>query len=144
MQDVQAIERDLLTLLHGGWTQSIDDAAFDTLARRLFAYQFAANVPYQKFCQRRGSTPDTVSRTKAEATSSSGGNSRRGNTSSRATTSQMTASTRNGKAVRAITRQRASSPRPTPRAAVDTPGAEIAGAPSRMVDASTQGPAVLL
>lgn len=60
MQDVQAIERDLLTLLHGGWTQSIHDAAFDTLARRLFAYQFAANVPYQKFCQRRGSTPDTV------------------------------------------------------------------------------------
>ena len=60
MQDVQAIERDLLTLLQGGGAQCVDDTTFDVLARRLFAYQFAANVPYQKFCQRRGRTPDTV------------------------------------------------------------------------------------
>jgi hypothetical protein len=40
--------------------RSVDDATLDVLARRLFAYQCAANVPYQKFCQRRGRTPDTV------------------------------------------------------------------------------------
>lgn len=60
MQDVEAIDRDLLTLLHGGCEQSVDDATFDALAQRLFAYQFAANTPYQKFCQRRQRTPDTV------------------------------------------------------------------------------------
>jgi hypothetical protein len=54
------MEREVRTLLHGGCEQSIDEARFDSLARRLFAYQFAANVPYQKFCQRRGHTPDTV------------------------------------------------------------------------------------
>jgi hypothetical protein len=60
VQDMEGIERDVRTLLHGGWEQCVDEAMFDTLARRLFTYQFAANVPYQKFCQRRGHTPDTV------------------------------------------------------------------------------------
>jgi hypothetical protein len=60
MDNVEAIERDLLALLHGGCEQSIDDARFTDLAQRLFAYQFAANVPYQKLCLRRGQRPDTV------------------------------------------------------------------------------------
>jgi hypothetical protein len=60
VQDVAAIEQEVRALLQGGWEQCVDEARFDSLARRLFAYQFAANVPYQKFCQRRGHTPDTV------------------------------------------------------------------------------------
>ncbi|MFC5498855.1 long-chain fatty acid--CoA ligase [Caenimonas terrae] len=37
-----------------------DDAQFDALALRLFAYQYASDEPYRRFCQRRGATPRTV------------------------------------------------------------------------------------
>lgn len=39
---------------------TLDDAAFDALARRVFAFQFARNAPYAAWCRRRGRTPDTV------------------------------------------------------------------------------------
>lgn len=37
-----------------------DDAAFDAMALRLFAHQYAHNEPLQRFCQRRGLTPRRV------------------------------------------------------------------------------------
>ncbi len=37
-----------------------DDAAFDAMARRLFAHQYAHNEPLRRFCQRRGLTPRRV------------------------------------------------------------------------------------
>ena len=60
VETVQAIDRDLLELLQGGWEQSVTEERFQALALRLYAYQFAANRPYQKYCQRRHATPDTV------------------------------------------------------------------------------------
>ena len=36
------------------------DEQFDSLALRLFAYQYANDEPYRRFCQRRGATPRTV------------------------------------------------------------------------------------
>ncbi len=36
------------------------EAGFDALALRLFAYQFAGNEPFQRFCRLRGRTPATV------------------------------------------------------------------------------------
>lgn len=62
MEAVEALDRDLLALLQAGCERPLDDAAFNTLALRLFAYQYEANLPYQKFCQRRGQTPATVER----------------------------------------------------------------------------------
>jgi len=38
------------------------DERFDTLAREVFAFQFEANAPYRRFCERRGRTPATVRR----------------------------------------------------------------------------------
>ncbi len=38
-----------------------DDALFNRLALKLFAYQFERNAPYRTFCQRRGVTPNAVS-----------------------------------------------------------------------------------
>ena len=58
--DVEALDRDLLAVLHGGCEPMLDDDAFNALALRLFAYQYDANVPYHKYCQRRGKTPLTV------------------------------------------------------------------------------------
>ncbi len=60
MEAVETLDHDLLTLLHAGCTKQTDDATFNTLALRLFAYQFAANEPYHKYCLRRGQTPETV------------------------------------------------------------------------------------
>ncbi|MEY2619144.1 MAG: hypothetical protein RL522_2146 [Pseudomonadota bacterium] len=37
-----------------------DDAAFDAMARRLFAHQYEHNEPLRRFCQRRGLTPRRV------------------------------------------------------------------------------------
>ena len=58
--DVEALDCDLLAVLHGGMEQTLDDDAFNALALRLFAYQYEANIPYHKYCQRRGHTPETV------------------------------------------------------------------------------------
>jgi len=39
---------------------TLDEAAFDALARRIFAFQFERNGPYAAWCRRRGRTPGTV------------------------------------------------------------------------------------
>lgn len=38
----------------------LDDAAFDQLAREVFAFQYRANEPYRRFCDLRGRTPAAV------------------------------------------------------------------------------------
>lgn len=60
MYDVEALDRELLAVLQQEYTQGLSEAAFNALALRLFAYQYSANVPYQKFCRRRAQTPETV------------------------------------------------------------------------------------
>src|SRR4029450_3411938 len=60
VHNVEALDRDLLAVLHGGMEQVLDDDAFNALALRLFAYQYDTNVPYHKYCQRRGQTSETV------------------------------------------------------------------------------------
>lgn len=60
MHDLDALDRDLLAVLHQGCEQTLPETAFNALALRLFTYQYTNNLPYQKFCQRRGRTPDTV------------------------------------------------------------------------------------
>jgi phenylacetate-coenzyme A ligase PaaK-like adenylate-forming protein len=41
---------------------AVSDDAFNALALKLFAHQFANNPPFQKFCQSRGKTPRVVKR----------------------------------------------------------------------------------
>lgn len=41
--------------------QDYDDDAFNTLALKLFKYQFTFNLPYKKYCHARRKTPLTVS-----------------------------------------------------------------------------------
>ncbi|MEE8302571.1 MAG: long-chain fatty acid--CoA ligase [Candidatus Tectomicrobia bacterium] len=60
MEEVEILDRDLIALLQQGCDRPTDDATFNALAMRIFAYQFGANIPYQKFCQRRAQTPETV------------------------------------------------------------------------------------
>ena len=60
VHDVETLKREVLAVLQRGCEQALDDAAFNALALRLFAYQYGANMPYQKYCQRRGQTPHTV------------------------------------------------------------------------------------
>lgn len=50
----------ILGVIEKGADQRPDEATFNDLAMRLFAYQFRANTPYRKFCERRGRTPATV------------------------------------------------------------------------------------
>jgi len=38
VHDVEALDRDLLAVLHGGMEQTLDDDTFNALALRLFAY----------------------------------------------------------------------------------------------------------
>ena len=59
-ESIVALRVAILEMIRKGPDQTRDDAAFNALALRLFAYQFQANLPYRKFCERRAKTPDTV------------------------------------------------------------------------------------
>lgn len=52
----QVVDRLLAFLAQDGCT----DAQFDALAAELFAFQYANDEPYRRFCQRRGLTPRRV------------------------------------------------------------------------------------
>jgi hypothetical protein len=54
------LEAELLEFVSRGVDAPINDAAFNDLALRLFAYQFANNRPYRLLAERRGRTPATV------------------------------------------------------------------------------------
>ena len=46
--------------MDAGVDATLDDDDFDTLARRVFDYQFRTNAPYASYCERRGRTPRSV------------------------------------------------------------------------------------
>jgi hypothetical protein len=56
------LEPDLLAFVGRGVDAPRDEQAFNDLALRLFAYQFAHNAPYRKYCERKGRTPADVAR----------------------------------------------------------------------------------
>jgi hypothetical protein len=61
----EGLARDLLAWMAEGIPAPgtlPDDARFESLALRVFAYQFAANAPYRRFCERRGLRPESVRR----------------------------------------------------------------------------------
>jgi hypothetical protein len=55
------LETELLALVDRGLNAPRDDAEFNALALRLFAYQFANNRPYRLLCERRGRIPASIS-----------------------------------------------------------------------------------
>jgi acyl-protein synthetase LuxE len=59
-ESVRELREAILEMIRGGLDQPPNDAAFNELALRVFAYQFEANASYRKFCQRRGRDPETV------------------------------------------------------------------------------------
>jgi hypothetical protein len=62
MQDSEgrALAAELVQLFGRGVEQRLDDAAFNTLALRVFAYQFRHNAPYAAYASRRGRLPEEV------------------------------------------------------------------------------------
>jgi hypothetical protein len=60
VEKIESLRAAILEMIHRGPDQTRDDPAFNSLALRLFGYQFRANSPYRKFCERRGKTPDSV------------------------------------------------------------------------------------
>jgi hypothetical protein len=55
------LEAELLAFVDRGLNAPRDDAEFNALALRLFAYQFANNRPYRLLCERRGRVPASIS-----------------------------------------------------------------------------------
>jgi len=60
MASVEELRGAVIEFIGRGADGSRDDATFNQLALRLFAYQFHANPPYRKFCERRAKRPETV------------------------------------------------------------------------------------
>ncbi len=58
--EIESLRATILDMIRRGPDQARDDAEFNALAFRLFAYQFQANLPFRKFCERRGKTPRGV------------------------------------------------------------------------------------
>jgi len=52
--------RDRLVRLFGAPDATLDDAAFDALARQVFAFQLEYNPPYAAYCRRRGADASTL------------------------------------------------------------------------------------
>ncbi len=59
-ESITDLRAAILEMIGKGPDQPRDDEGFNALAIRLFGYQFQANGPYRKFCERRGRTPATV------------------------------------------------------------------------------------
>ncbi len=60
---IAQLEADIRSFIAAAqWLPSSDDAAFEALALRVFAYQWEHNRAYQRFCQRREIAPATVTR----------------------------------------------------------------------------------
>ncbi len=57
------LARDIAAFLASGGEN--DEAAFNALARRVFARQYAQSAPYRAFCDGRGATPETVTQWRA-------------------------------------------------------------------------------
>ncbi len=55
-----ALRAELLACFRGDAASAMDEAAFDALARRVFAWQFEANPVYRSYCERRGVRPDDL------------------------------------------------------------------------------------
>jgi hypothetical protein len=60
MESVEELRGAVIEFIGRGADGSRDDATFNQMARRLFDYQFRANLPYRKFCERRAKRPETV------------------------------------------------------------------------------------
>jgi hypothetical protein len=54
--DVTSLAADIAAFIRHG----TDEAKFNALALRLFAYQYENNAPYQRFCNGRGVSPETA------------------------------------------------------------------------------------
>jgi hypothetical protein len=50
----------ILEVIRAGGERPLPDEEFDTLARGVFAHQFACNTPYRLYCERRELTPESV------------------------------------------------------------------------------------
>jgi hypothetical protein len=60
----RALDREILSVIEG-WHrrgETLDDAGFNDLALRLFAYQLRYNAPYARYCARFGFTPAALPR----------------------------------------------------------------------------------
>lgn len=57
----EQIKQEVLGFMDRYGCKAAPDKAFDTLARRIFAFQFANNAPYRAFCMSRRITPGTLS-----------------------------------------------------------------------------------
>ena len=55
-----ALRARLLHVFEADPAAPLDDAAFDTLARDIFAWQFERNLPLAAWCRRRGRTPADI------------------------------------------------------------------------------------
>ncbi len=57
---VQSLKKDISDFIKAGTEQKDTEKRFNDLALRLFEYQFNANVPYQRFCAKRGVEPGQI------------------------------------------------------------------------------------
>ena len=57
MKTARDLDQEIFSLIARGADQPCSDKEFNQLALEIFRYQFAHNVPYQKFCRAQGITP---------------------------------------------------------------------------------------
>lgn len=59
---VMSLYNDICNLIDTGYDRQIDENEFNDIALRLFTFQYSANEPYKKYCEKKGMTPSVVKR----------------------------------------------------------------------------------
>lgn len=59
-ESLRNLDEDIFAFIEAGVEQPDTDEKFNELALRLFSYQFDANIPYQRYCQKRGALPGKI------------------------------------------------------------------------------------
>ncbi len=57
---VHSLAKDIEVFIKAGPEQPDTDKKYNELSLRLFEYQYNTNIPYQKFCDKRGVKPGTI------------------------------------------------------------------------------------
>ncbi len=60
MTTQQKLRSEVLQFIRSGFQGDTAEDTFERLALAVFDHQFSENLPYRKFCERRGRTPDSV------------------------------------------------------------------------------------
>lgn len=57
---VRKLDKDILEAIEHGHEKNVSESQFNNMAIRLFQFQYSANIPFQRYVQKKGVNPDNI------------------------------------------------------------------------------------